>query len=828
MESFQRPQASLFQVYLRLRPPISHTPDSQQQRSDFLVVEPVAEIAGSNGSEDTNKWPTHITVQPPNDSRKRAIEKFAFTKVFEEHATQLDVFEQSGMVSLIDGVLNDSRDGLVATLGASGSGKSHTILGSKSQRGITQMSLDILFNSLASSIQSPDHPKYSTFMQSLATSDPSEAQVYSAKSFIDAIYGDLNADRGRNSRAQTPLSSSRAQTPLVCNPLQSLSSSPPNISSIGLYSSVPTPLFGNIDSGIASCAPTIRLVNGFNLAADSVPSWLAPKNITLPSQLPFWRTHRIHFTKNWHHLKEPPTTSTFPRRNLAPRSSAFLQTPDVADYVVDVGPDEEYAVLISMYEVYNDRIFDLLSPAGGVSKQANSNQKDRRRALMFKSTEGSTDRKVVAGLRKVVCSTYEEALTVLEIGLTERKVTGTGNNSVSSRSHGFFCVEVKRKVWDSRFNDEFWVGNTLTIADLAGSERARNAKTAGATLAEGGKINESLMYLGQCLQMQTDLQAGNKTLVPFRQCKLTELLFSNSFPSSGHAASSIHRNPQKGVMIVTADPLGDFNTTSQILRYSALAREVTVPRVPSVSNISIPPMKPAHAGKSAFLSASAEELERAALEIAKLADDYDALAIRLAEEEFARQEAEIKWKAAEEQCLLLDQEIREECFAEMEERMEREKRRWQQAWDEQALRHEDHLDKKLDILSRGVQIHEDPTPSTEEIIDDLERENEVLRNRIAALERALNASSPTKKPTTKTKKNTIPGRFDSSDYNFIHADDIAERDTIAANKKLGTLRVDENSKPIPLALSKAKTTGRKMRKLTTRQLDFGPESMFEN
>lgn len=43
-----------------------------------------------------------------------------------------------------------------------------------------------------------------------------------------------------------------------------------------------------------------------------------------------------------------------------------------------------------------------------------------------------------------------------------------------------------------------------------GSERARNAKTAGATLAEAGKINESLMYLGQCLQMQSDNQDGAK------------------------------------------------------------------------------------------------------------------------------------------------------------------------------------------------------------------------------------------------------------------------------------------------------------------------------
>jgi hypothetical protein len=43
---------------------------------------------------------------------------------------------------------------------------------------------------------------------------------------------------------------------------------------------------------------------------------------------------------------------------------------------------------------------------------------------------------------------------------------------------------------------------------IVGSERARTAKTAGSTLAEAGKINESLMYLGQCLQMQSEIQEG--------------------------------------------------------------------------------------------------------------------------------------------------------------------------------------------------------------------------------------------------------------------------------------------------------------------------------
>lgn len=156
-----------------------------------------------------------------------------------------------------------------------------------------------------------------------------------------------------------------------------------------------------------------------------------------------------------------------------------------------------------MYEVYNDRIFDLLT--GNAMKSKHPNVK--RRALLFKSTEQSPDRKVVAGLTKIICGSFEEAMMVLETGLMERKVAGTGSNSVSSRSHGFFCVEVKKR--DGRYKGP-WSSSQLSIVDLAGSERARSAKTAGSTLAEAGKINESLMYLGQCMQMQADHQEGSK------------------------------------------------------------------------------------------------------------------------------------------------------------------------------------------------------------------------------------------------------------------------------------------------------------------------------
>ena len=116
---------SLFQVYLRLRPPPSPLVQLTQQ-SLYPNLPPPERYLTVEEPEDKNTSdapPTHITIHPPSDSRKRAVEKFAFTRVFEEQAEQLDIFKGTGLVQLIEGVLGQARDGLVATLGVTGSGK---------------------------------------------------------------------------------------------------------------------------------------------------------------------------------------------------------------------------------------------------------------------------------------------------------------------------------------------------------------------------------------------------------------------------------------------------------------------------------------------------------------------------------------------------------------------------------------------------------------------------------------------------------------------------------------------------------------------------------
>lgn len=80
--------------------------------------------------------------------------------------------------------------------------KSHTILGSRSQRGLTQLSLDLIYKSLNGQTLDPSSCEF--LVPSLSAADPSEGQILSASSFIDVVHGDCVQERN-NSRAPTPM-----------------------------------------------------------------------------------------------------------------------------------------------------------------------------------------------------------------------------------------------------------------------------------------------------------------------------------------------------------------------------------------------------------------------------------------------------------------------------------------------------------------------------------------------------------------------------------------------------------------------------------------------
>src|ERR1700738_2869844 len=110
-------------------------------------------------------------------------------------------------------------------------------------------------------------------------------------------------------------------------------------------------------------------------------------------------------------------------------------------------------------------------------------------------------------------------------------------NSSSSRSHAIFTIELKTFLTQTATIHT----SQLNIVDLAGSERSRGH--APDRLAEAGSINRSLMVLGQCIEVlrnqrakATGLQPG---IIPFRQNKLTELLFGNAILRDGRDTRAV-------------------------------------------------------------------------------------------------------------------------------------------------------------------------------------------------------------------------------------------------------------------------------------------------
>src|SRR5271170_6793231 len=104
-------------------------------------------------------------------------------------------------------------------------------------------------------------------------------------------------------------------------------------------------------------------------------------------------------------------------------------------------------------------------------------------------------------------------------------------NTSSSRSHAIFTIELKTFFTQTQTT----YTSQVSIVDLAGSERSKPTTTHAADrLAEAGSINRSLMVLGQCIevlrhqQQKPGFAGGAGGIIPFRQNKLTELLFGNA------------------------------------------------------------------------------------------------------------------------------------------------------------------------------------------------------------------------------------------------------------------------------------------------------------
>lgn len=167
----------------------------------------------------------------------------------------------------------------------------------------------------------------------------------------------------------------------------------------------------------------------------------------------------------------------------------------------------EYSVRVSFLEIYNEELFDLLSPS-----------LDNQKMRLFEDSarKGSV---VIQGLEELVVHDKDDVYSVLERGRAKRQTAATLMNAHSSRSHSVFSVTIHIKE-NSVTGEELLKIGKLNLVDLAGSENVGRSGAVDKRLREAGTINQSLLTLGRVITSLVERAPH----IPYRESKLTRLL----------------------------------------------------------------------------------------------------------------------------------------------------------------------------------------------------------------------------------------------------------------------------------------------------------------
>ena len=173
----------------------------------------------------------------------------------------------------------------------------------------------------------------------------------------------------------------------------------------------------------------------------------------------------------------------------------------IFDKISSGSPDIEFSVKCQYYQIYNEKIQDLLD----TRKTDLAIREDKNKGIWV---EDCTEEYV---------ESEQEMFNFFQNGAANRAVASTKMNALSSRSHSLFAVIIYQR----NIITESSKTGKIYFVDLAGSEKMGKAGIEGnAQLKEAQNINKSIMTLGMVINALTK---GAKH-VPYRDSKLTRVL----------------------------------------------------------------------------------------------------------------------------------------------------------------------------------------------------------------------------------------------------------------------------------------------------------------
>jgi len=279
----------------------------------------------------------------------------------------------------------------------------------------------------------------------------------------------------------------------------------------------------------------------------------------------------------------------------------YLTMADLFQRIEDRKDEWNVEVAVTFLEIYNEEIRDLLAepgtqqPRGGLAIREDKTVK-------------------VVGLVELKPRNAQEVKGIVLQGNLRRTQSPTHANETSSRSHAVLQVHVSQSPRTASLTEQRTLA-TLSIIDLAGSERAAATTNMGQRMIEGANINKSLLALGNCINALCE-SGGAVRHVPYRNSKLTRLL---KFSLGGNC---------KTVMIVCIAPTSaHFDDTHNTLVYAERATKIKTKVVTrNVINVD------RHVGRYV------EAINRLNLEVAELKEKLSGK--RKTEVEIARRKAE--------------------------------------------------------------------------------------------------------------------------------------------------------------------------------------------
>uniref|UniRef100_A0AAY4ER38 Kinesin-like protein n=1 Tax=Denticeps clupeoides TaxID=299321 RepID=A0AAY4ER38_9TELE len=172
------------------------------------------------------------------------------------------------------------------------------------------------------------------------------------------------------------------------------------------------------------------------------------------------------------------------------------------------GSGTEFSIKVSLLEIYNEELFDLLSPSPDVTERLQLYDDPRNKRGV-----------IIKGLEEITVHNKNEVYQILERGAAKRKTASTLMNAYSSRSHSVFSVTIHMKEVTLDGEELVKMGK-LNLVDLAGSENIGRSGAVDKRAREAGNINQSLLTLGRVITALVE----RRPHVPYRESKLTRIL----------------------------------------------------------------------------------------------------------------------------------------------------------------------------------------------------------------------------------------------------------------------------------------------------------------